>query len=129
MKSKESELKAITKAKDLTSYIMTVTQNSPKQFRFTFVSRLHNVSLDVLEELILANEVFFSKDDPAGLRERLSYQRKAMSSLRLVSYFSMIAMEQKCITMRHYEMISSMVLDCQRLLGAWMSSDKKRLQS
>jgi len=83
MKNKESELRVITKAKDLTSYIMTVTQNSPKQFRFTFVSRLHNVSLDVLEELILANEVFFSKDDPVGIRERLSYQRKAISSLRL----------------------------------------------
>ena len=38
MERKQSELTVITKAKDLCSYVMTVTQKSPKQFRFTFVS-------------------------------------------------------------------------------------------
>lgn len=32
-----SEMTVITRAKELCSYIMTVTQKSPKQFRFTFV--------------------------------------------------------------------------------------------
>ena len=43
MERKQSELTVITKAKDLCSYVMTVTQKSPKQFRFTFVSRLENL--------------------------------------------------------------------------------------
>jgi len=34
----ESELAVVTKAKDLCSYIMTVTQKSPKHFRFTLMS-------------------------------------------------------------------------------------------
>jgi hypothetical protein len=42
-----SELTVVTK--DLCSYVMTVTQKSPKQFRFTFVSRLQNLSLDIVE--------------------------------------------------------------------------------
>ena len=44
-----SELIVITKAKELCSYVMTVTQKSPKHFRFTFVTRMQNLSLDVIE--------------------------------------------------------------------------------
>ena len=47
-----SELSVITKAKDLCSYIMTITDKSPKRFRFTLVSRLQNYGLDIIEYLI-----------------------------------------------------------------------------
>ena len=43
----ESELVVITKAKDLCGYVLTVTQKSPKQFRFTFTSRLQNLCVDI----------------------------------------------------------------------------------
>ena len=46
----QSELIVITKAKELCSYVMTVTQKSPKHFRFTFVTRMQNLSLDVIEK-------------------------------------------------------------------------------
>ena len=63
MERKQSELTVITKAKDLCSYVMTVTQKSPKQFRFTFVSRLQNLALSAIENLFRANDVFVSKTD------------------------------------------------------------------
>ena len=59
--NQNSELFAVTKAKELCSYIMTVTQKSPKQFRFTFSSRLQNLSLDVIEDIYYANETFMGK--------------------------------------------------------------------
>lgn len=59
MERKQSELTVITKAKDLCSYVMTVTQKSPKQFRFTFVSRLQNLALSAIENLFRANDVFY----------------------------------------------------------------------
>ena len=49
----KSELTVVTKAKDLCAYIVTITQKSPKQFRFTFVTRLQNFALDVIEKLIV----------------------------------------------------------------------------
>lgn len=61
MERKQSELTVITKAKDLCSYVMTVTQKSPKQFRFTFVSRLQNLALSAIENLFRANDVFVLK--------------------------------------------------------------------
>ena len=42
MQKKQSELTVITKAKDLCTYVMTVTQKSLKQYRYTFVSKGKN---------------------------------------------------------------------------------------
>ena len=116
------------KAKDLCSYVVTVTQKSPKQFRFTFTSRLQNLSLDVIENLYRANEVYATRGDPQAKEKRLDLQRQAMTDLRLLGYFSLLAMEQECILAKQYEQISRQISDCQNLLGAWMNSDRRRLQ-
>ena len=39
-------------------YVMTVTDQSPRRFRFTLVSRMQNYALDVIENLYIANEIF-----------------------------------------------------------------------
>ena len=124
----QSELSVITKSKDLCSYVLTVTQKSPKHFRYTFVSRLQNLSLDVLENIIRANDIFISKSDVFSRNERLKFQRNALTSLKLLGYISMLAMEQKCILPKQYEMISKYIHDASNMLGAWMNSDRKRLQ-
>lgn len=124
----KSELSVITKSKDLCSYVLTVTQKSPKHFRYTFVSRLQNLSLEVLENIIRANDIFISKSDVFSQNERLKFQRNALTSLKLLGYISMLAMEQKCILPKQYEMISKYIHDASNMLGAWMNSDRKRLQ-
>lgn len=116
MKSKPSELTVITKAKDLCSYIMTVTQKSPKQFRFTFVTRMQNLALSVIENLFRANDVFVAKNDPASQKERLSFQRNAMTDLKLLGYISLLSMEQGCILPKQFEQISRHITDCRNLL-------------
>ena len=64
-RKQHSELAVITKAKELCSYIILVTDKSPKRFRFTLVSRMQNYALDVIENLYMANEVFVQAG-PAG---------------------------------------------------------------
>lgn len=123
-----SELSVITKSKDLCSYIMTVTQKSPKQFRFTFVSRLQNLSLDVIESLYRANDTFVTRGDSSAIQKRIEYQHNAMTSLKLITYVAQLAMEQKCILFKQFEEISKLSLDAQNLLGAWINSDRRRLQ-
>ena len=122
----KSELSVIMKAKDLCSYIMTVTDKSPKRFRFTLVTRLQNYALDVIENLIMANETFVSAGDMRSAAERSSYQRTAMSRLKLLSYISELAMKQGCILPKQYEHITEHVYDTENMLGAWMNSDKRR---
>ena len=94
MERKQSDLTVITKAKDLCSYVMTVTEKSPKQFRFTFVSRLQNLALSAIENLFRANDVFVSKSDIHSQKERISYQRSVMTDLKLLGYIALLSLEQ-----------------------------------
>ncbi len=127
LEKKQSELVVITKAKDMCSYIMTVTQKSPKHFRYTFVSRLQNLALDVIENLYRANDTFVTKENLAYRQQRLEYQHKAMTSMKLLSYFSLLSMENGCILPRQYEQISMKSTECINYIGAWINSDRKRL--
>jgi len=124
---KQSELTVIMKAKDLCKYIMTVTQKSPKQYRFTFTSRLQNLSLDVIEHIYRANDTFVSGNEKAArYQRRLDFQQEALTELRLLAYFAQAALEQQAILPKQYEQIAKQSSDCMNLLGAWIISDKKR---
>ena len=101
---KPGELYVITKGRDLSSYIFTVTDKSPKKFRFTFVTRLQNLSLNVMENLYRANMVYISL--PADVRKvelRKKNQREAYVSLKVLTNMALLAMEQKCILPKQYE--------------------------
>lgn len=123
---KESELMVVTKAKDLCSYVMKITERSPKRFRFTFVSRLQNLSLDTIENIFRANDLYVSRENESALALRLEFQQRAVTSVRLLSYFALLATESGCLLTKQYEQIAKLASDCQNLLGAWMHSDKKR---
>lgn len=128
MQKTQSELTVITKAKDLCSYVVTVTQKSPKQFRFTFTSRLQNLSLSVIENLYRANDTFVTRKNASSREKRLEFQHQAMTDLKLLCYFSLLAREQNCILPKRYEQIARLATDCQNLLGTWINSDRRRLQ-
>jgi len=123
----ENELTVITKSKDLCTCILTVTEKSPKRFRFTLVSRLQNLSLETIEHIYRANEVYMAVPDRAAAwGQRLDYQHKALTSVKLLGYMALLAREQSCILPKQYEQITRHVHDCQNLLGAWINSDRKR---
>lgn len=124
---KQSELTVVIKAKELCSYIMVITQKSPKHFRYTFVSRLQNLSLDIIEHIYRANDIPLMVEDPASYKERLLYQKRAATDIRLLSYFAELSMEQGCILKKQYEQISKMAYETRRFLLLWMESDKKRM--
>ena len=126
MAGKENELVVITKAKNLCSYIMTVTEKSPKKFRFSFVSRLQNLSLEIIEDLFRANDIFIAKNEPVSLSRRLEFQQKALTEIKLLSYFAMLASETGCILPKQYEQIAKQTAECQKLVAGWINSDKKR---
>ena len=127
MAAYQSELSVITKAKDLCSYIMTVTDKSPKRFRFTLVAKLQSYALNTIENLYRANEVFAKGGDREKAAQRLDFQHQALTELKLLGYMAQLAMEQGCILPKQFEQITKKVHDCQNMLGAWINSDRKRL--
>lgn len=124
---KQSELSVIVKAKDLSSYVLTVTEKSPKRFRFTLTSKLQTSALNVLENLFRANEVFLEKGNLITAEKRESYQQEALTECKLLAYLAQLAMEQQCILPKQYEQITKKVYDVQNMLVAWIKSDKKRI--
>lgn len=53
MGHKASELQVITAAKNLCSYVMTITQKCPKQFRFSLIGRMQEYVLGIVEALYM----------------------------------------------------------------------------
>ena len=127
MAAYQSELAVITKAKDLCSYVMTVTDKSPKRFRFTLVAKLQNYALNIIENLYRANEVFVKAGDREKAQQRIDFQHQALTELKLLGYMAQLSMEQGCILQKQYEQITNKIHDCQNMLGAWLNSDRKRL--
>ena len=130
IKSKDADIAVITKAKDLCDYVFIVTESSPKRFRFTLVTRMQNYALDIVENVIMANEVYMSLDDreaiAAALTERRSLQKKAMCCMKLLGYLAHNAKKRECLTQKQYEQITLQLYGCQNLLGGWINSDDRR---
>ncbi|MDL2238420.1 four helix bundle protein [Christensenellaceae bacterium OttesenSCG-928-K19] len=125
----QTELTVITKSKDLCRYVLTVTEKSPKRFRFTLTGRMQNLALEIIERIYRANDVFMSGSDRgAAQRQRLDLQHGALTNVKLLGYMALLAREQGAILPRQYEQITKQVHDVQNLLGAWINSDRKRMQ-
>jgi len=117
-KARKDTLAVITYAKKLCSYIFQVTQKSPMKFRYTFIGRLQNFALDILEHLYRASQ--YRADSPEPARLRRQHQRDAYTILRMISYFAMLALENKCILKKHYISIVDQTNETMTLLVAWM---------
>lgn len=119
-----SELIVITKTKKLSSYVITITEKSPKKFRAVFVNRMQNYCLDCLENLIEANTL--RNDNDKNIERRKECQHKALLKLKLLSYMAFLSVESGCILKKQYQQISLQIADCINLLVAWRKSDIKR---
>lgn len=117
MENSKKDLIVIEKAKEMGDYLFQITGNAPNKFRFTFVSRMQNLMLDIIENLYRANSVNLSKaGDTASKRRRTEYQREAKLSLDILCYIAMLARTQQCILPKQYEQISLRAAEVKRLI-------------
>lgn len=119
-----SELGVIIKARDLAEYIFLITERSPKKFRMTLTARMHNLALDVIENLYRANSIKVKTHKHA--EERIDMQRQSKVSLDMLCCIAEIARKQQCIQPKHYGQICMRAAEIQRMLYAWARSDKHR---
>lgn len=117
-----NELIIITKTKKLITYITKITEKSPVKYRHSFVSKMDNLCMDIIENLYLANDTDL-KD-----RRRLDYQKVALTKFKVLDYIAEVSMSNGCILLKHYENISKMIYECLNLLNGWIVSDNKRLE-
>ena len=123
MKKNESELKVITETKRLTEYVMTITEKSPKKYRYTYVNRIHNLLFDIIELLYKAN------NESLGNISRRVYQNDAYTNFQFLDYLCDLGCKEKCILFKQYENITEMINTCMKLLNNWILSDKRRINN
>lgn len=135
----DSELAVITKARDLAGYVLNAALSAPKVFRFTLASRLQNLALDVLEQLIRANEIYIGTDRSVAkttdedsaennrrIIKRARHQREARCVLKLLCNVAVIAKEHSAITTKQLEQITKLSSETMALAIRWEQSDAKR---
>lgn len=117
----DSELMIITKLKDLVNYCITISEKAPKKFRFTLVSKIDNISLELLESSILANEIELGDD------RRKLLQKEIIGKLKVLDAYCLTARQVQCILPKQYEVISRLIVECIKLTRAWIKSDENRI--
>lgn len=116
---KKNELFVMTLVKELSKYIIIVTEGAPKKFRYTLVKRMQNYSLDIIENVHIANSYL-----PEDIR-RKEHQERAKRILQVLDYFANLAYEVECIKFKQYEEISKKIASSLLYLNKWINSTKK----
>lgn len=82
----KNELTAIKKAKELSVVIFEVTEKSPKRFRFSLVTRMQNLSLDIISDLYNANDVFVESALLADMEKTISFTKQKRNYTNAVEW-------------------------------------------
>ena len=116
-----NELTVITKSIKLMKYILTITKNTDVKYRFTFVNKLHNLCMEIIENLYSANCT------KLGSEKRNEYPVHVQAKLHYLDFVCEMAKNANCITMHLYSFISKNILECINLLFGWIKNDSGRV--
>lgn len=117
--SRDREMAVFTHAKKLSEYIFVITEKSPVKLRWNIVSRLLNCSVDIIENLYMANY--------ARGEERIVWQKKAMVALNILDFYTETAKTKQAISVRQMTIIVKQITEVRKLLTGWVKATKDKL--
>ena len=106
----------------MSEYIFIITEKSPKKYRWSIVTRIQNVSVEVVENLYRAN---FEREDE---QTRVSYQKNAAVALHLLDFYTETARRKQAINNHQMEVISKQIAETHKLLKGWVRATKRKQQ-
>jgi len=123
------EMAVITKAKSLMYHCCNMTASTehfPKKYRFSIGVRIENLSIDIYEYLVEANECNIS--DAEERRERLKFQRKAIVSCKKLNSLIDLARNIKSINIssKSVEYWCGLVVEVKRMAAAWRNGERRQ---
>lgn len=124
---RQEDLTIISKAKDLVVETMSRTGNKfPKRVRFTLSNKMDGLALDILHDIIAANEIFPTNAEQRQQRQAL--QTEVLTNCKMLLTFMDIALEQGLIDHRSCEYWAKKVLDVKYMAAAWRKKDAARFK-
>lgn len=130
--ARQGELTIVGKAKDLVNHTLTVTNNSklfPKKVRFTICQRMQNISLQILHDILAANEIFPDirlTDFRQKVEQRLDLQKEVLTNCKVFLSLLDIALEQGYIDIRRCEYWTGLTTDVKNMAASWRKKDAER---
>lgn len=123
--NRTGELTAVTKAKDLLNHTLWASNKVfPKSVRFTLSQRMETAALDILQDLIEANEIYPRSPEEAAKRAGL--QQEALTKFKVLLNLLDIALERGYIDIRRCEDWTKKILDVKNLTASWKKKDATR---
>ena len=125
--ARQGELTIVGKAKDLVNHTLTVTNNSklfPKKVRFTICQRMQNISLQILHDILAANEIF--PDNRQKMEQRQDLQKEVLTNCKVFLSLLDIALEQGYVDIRRCEYWTGLTTDVKNMAAAWRKKDAER---
>ena len=89
-----------------------------KQDRYTIWQRCENIILDILENILLASQIYKA--------EKLPILEKVSLKLNFLRVFFRLMKEVKTIDGKKYVALQELVDEIGRMLGGWIKSNKER---
>ena len=115
--NRTGELTAVTKAKDLLNHTLWASNKVfPKSVRFTLSQRMETAALDILQDLIEANEIYPRSPEEAAKRAGL--QQEALTKCKVLLNLLDIALERGYIDIRRCEDWTKKILDVKNLTAS-----------
>ncbi len=130
MQSRHGELTIVCKAKDHVNHTLTLTNNAnlfPKKVRFTLCQRMQNLSIQILHDIIAANEIYPQTGGEA--KRRLDLQKEVLTNCKVFLNFLDIALEQGYIDIRRCEYWTGLTTDIKNLAASWRKKDAERFRA
>ena len=124
------EMRVFSQAKGLRTYVLEVTEKSPKKYRGSFTNKLRALCFEIVENLYLANEVYLKnkKTVDRNYQRRRTYQNVVLAKLKTVAYLAEIASNAQAILPKEYAKIANMTTDCIHLTGGWIAGDQRMVE-
>lgn len=107
--------------------VLNYTSKSPKNYRFTFSTRLQNLAVDAFENLHEANNTRIQVAENNSTSRR-NLQEKAVAKInKLLGALTDVAEVQGAITGTQAENIFKRCSNLTNLVFSWMKSDTRRV--
>ncbi|WP_306569002.1 four helix bundle protein [Faecalispora jeddahensis] len=129
MLNRQGDLTIVCKARDLVNHTLTLTNNCnlfPKKVRFTLCQRMQDVTMQILHDIIAANEIY-PKSLPE-MEKRLDLQKEVLTNCKIFLNFLDIALEQGYIDIRRCEHWTGLTTDVKNLAASWRKKDAERFR-
>ncbi len=95
---------------------MVLTEKFPKRVRFTLSTRIDNMALDILEQII---EAAYTKD-------RLDILKRANLMIEKMRVIFRVCHKQRHMSNRSYEYAVKELYEIGGMLGGWIREQKKK---